>query len=65
MPAPVTRAECVDFVHYDYLKVREQPAVINVGAHQHRLEGFRRSEEQVGRTGEDCPPARIGGVAVP
>ena len=65
MPSPVSRAERVDFVHHDHLKVREQPAVIDVGTDQHRLEGLGRGEEQVGRTGENGPPARSSGVAVP
>ena len=57
MPSPVSRAERVDFVHHDHLKVREQPAVIDVGTDQHRLKGLGRGEEQVGRTGENGPPA--------
>jgi hypothetical protein len=65
MPSPVPRAERVDFVHNHHLQVREQPAMIDIDADQHRFERLGCREQQVGRTGENGPPPRIGGVAVP
>lgn len=65
VPTPVVSGERVHLVDHDRAKLPEELVVVHGYADQHRLQGFRSGEQDVGAFPENGPAPSHGHVAVP